>query len=188
MPYLVEINANSFIYSTMALQLFVGSRPRLQFRNFFTQTVGILGRVISPSQGRYLHSGQHKHRIYAQTNIHVLSGIRTHDRSVRASEDSSCFRPRGHCNGKRCQWCGAKHKHAGLEVLTAVVTKNTVFKVNRRFGGTYRRLTFQRTTRHYIPEDGTLQTQSRSSSCMSFLRSVYAVPREVNTSLGSFPK
>jgi hypothetical protein len=27
-----------------------------------------------------------------------LNGIRTHDPSVRASEDSSCLRPRGHCD------------------------------------------------------------------------------------------
>jgi hypothetical protein len=31
-----------------------------------------------------------------QTDIHALSGIRTHDPSVRASEDNSCLRPRGH--------------------------------------------------------------------------------------------
>jgi hypothetical protein len=52
---------------------------------FSTQTVGLLGQVISPSQGRYLH-----------TDIHTLSGIRTHDPSIRASEDSSCLRHRGH--------------------------------------------------------------------------------------------
>jgi hypothetical protein len=61
---------------------------------FFTQTVGLLGRVISPSQGRYLYTGKHKHRIYTYTDIHALSWIRTHDPSVRASEDSSCFKPR----------------------------------------------------------------------------------------------
>jgi hypothetical protein len=33
---------------------------------------------------RYLHTGQHKHRISAHTKIHVLSEIRTHDTSVRA--------------------------------------------------------------------------------------------------------
>jgi hypothetical protein len=27
-----------------------------------------------------------------------LSGVRTHNHSVRASEDSSCLRPRGHCD------------------------------------------------------------------------------------------
>jgi hypothetical protein len=50
--------------------------------------------VISPSQGRYLHTGQHKQ----YTDIHAFSGIRSHDPSVRASEDSSSVRPRGYCN------------------------------------------------------------------------------------------
>jgi hypothetical protein len=58
---------------------------------FFTQSVGLLGRVISPSCGRYLHTGQHKHRINAHTNILALSGIRTHDPSVRASEDRAAI-------------------------------------------------------------------------------------------------
>jgi hypothetical protein len=39
--------------------------------------VGLLGRGISPSQDRYLHTGQHKH-----TEIHASSGIRTYDPSV----------------------------------------------------------------------------------------------------------
>jgi hypothetical protein len=34
-------------------------------------------------------------------NIHALSGIRTHDPSFRASEDSSCLRPRDHCDRHR---------------------------------------------------------------------------------------
>jgi hypothetical protein len=33
-----------------------------------------------------------------RTDIHVLSGIRTHDSSVQASKDSSYLRPRGHCD------------------------------------------------------------------------------------------
>jgi hypothetical protein len=82
----------------MALQPFLGPWPVLQFRNLFYTTVGLLGRVISPSQGRYLHKRQHKHRINAHTDIYDLSGIRTHNPSVRASEDSSCFRPRGQCD------------------------------------------------------------------------------------------
>jgi hypothetical protein len=47
-----------------------------------TQSVGLLGRVISPSPGRYLHTGQRKHRI--NTDIRASSGIRTHDPSVLA--------------------------------------------------------------------------------------------------------
>jgi hypothetical protein len=60
-------------------------RPLLQFRNHFSQTVGLLGRVISPSQGRCLNTGQHKHRINAYTHQTSMpwGGIRTHDPSVR---------------------------------------------------------------------------------------------------------
>jgi hypothetical protein len=36
----------------MALQPFVGPWPLFQFVELFTQTVGLLGRGISPSQGR----------------------------------------------------------------------------------------------------------------------------------------
>jgi hypothetical protein len=36
--------------------------------------------------------------IQTQINIHVLSGIRTHDPSVRAGEEISCPRQRGHCD------------------------------------------------------------------------------------------
>jgi hypothetical protein len=35
-----------------------------------------------PSQGRYIHTGQHKHRII--TSIQASSGIRTHDLIERA--------------------------------------------------------------------------------------------------------
>jgi hypothetical protein len=49
-----------FIHSSMALQPFVGPWPLPQFRNLFTLTVGLLGRVINPSQGRHLHTAQHK--------------------------------------------------------------------------------------------------------------------------------
>jgi hypothetical protein len=58
---------------------------------FFIQSVGLLVRVISPSQGRYLHAGQHKQRINVHTDIHALSWTRTDDPSVRASEDSNVF-------------------------------------------------------------------------------------------------
>jgi hypothetical protein len=77
----------------MALPAHSGLRPLIQFRNLFSQTVGLLGRVISPSQGRYLKTGQHTHI----PKTHALSSIQTHDPSVRASEDSSCLRPRGYC-------------------------------------------------------------------------------------------
>jgi hypothetical protein len=68
----------------MALPAHSGPRPLIQFRNNLLQSAELLGRVISPSQGRYIHRGQHKHRINARTDTHALCGIRTHDPSVRA--------------------------------------------------------------------------------------------------------
>jgi hypothetical protein len=50
----------------------------------FIQTVGLLGRVVNPSQGRNLHTGQHKHRINAHTDIHALWD--SNPRSQRSSE------------------------------------------------------------------------------------------------------
>jgi hypothetical protein len=50
-----------FFFFSMALPAHSGPWPLIQFRNHFSQTVGLLGRVISPTQGRYLHTGQHKH-------------------------------------------------------------------------------------------------------------------------------
>jgi hypothetical protein len=52
----------------------------------YTQPVGLLGRWINQSQGCYLHTEQHEHRINAHTQS--LSGIRTHDPRVRAGEES----------------------------------------------------------------------------------------------------
>jgi hypothetical protein len=77
---------------TMALQPCVGPWLCRQLRNVFTQTVGLLRRAMSPSQGRYILAHTHTH-----TYTHALSGIGTHDVNVRAGEDSSCHRPRAHC-------------------------------------------------------------------------------------------
>jgi hypothetical protein len=94
-PYTYTSFIHSFIHQWLYSPL-LGPGLFFSFVIFFTQTVWFLGRVLSPSQGRYLHTGQHKHRINALTDIHALSGVRTHDPSVLASEDSSCLRPRGH--------------------------------------------------------------------------------------------
>jgi hypothetical protein len=64
---LYTVNEYNFFFFAMALPAHSGPRPLTQFRNHFSQTVGLLGRVISPSQGRYLNTGQHKHRINAYT-------------------------------------------------------------------------------------------------------------------------
>jgi hypothetical protein len=57
------------------------------------QSVGLLGQVISSSQGLYLYTNTEQ-RTYPNTD--ALNGIRTHDRGFRASEDSTCLRPLGY--------------------------------------------------------------------------------------------
>jgi hypothetical protein len=79
----------------MALQPLVGPWLFLQFVIFFTQTVGLLGRVINLSQAAFYTQGN-TNCINAHTDNRAFSGIRTQDPSVRATEDSSCLRPRGH--------------------------------------------------------------------------------------------
>jgi hypothetical protein len=86
------------IHSSMALQPFCWTLAAFSFSYSYIQTAGLLGRGTRPSQGRYLHTGQNKLRINAHTDIHALIGIRTHDFSVRASEENSCLKPRGHCD------------------------------------------------------------------------------------------
>jgi hypothetical protein len=54
---------------SMALQPFVRPWPPFQFLDFFTQSLGLLRRGISPSQSRNLHAGQHKHRTNAHTSM-----------------------------------------------------------------------------------------------------------------------
>jgi hypothetical protein len=65
---------------------------RLAYRRFlelFRHLVGLLGRVISPSQGLYLHrTTQHRN---TRTNIHALNGNRTHDPSVVNSVTKPIF-------------------------------------------------------------------------------------------------
>jgi hypothetical protein len=88
----------AFFFS-MALRAHSGSRSLIQLPNHFSQTVRLLGRVIRSPQGHYLNTGQHKQNKRIHTpNIYVLSGIRIHDPSDRASEDSSCLRPRCYCD------------------------------------------------------------------------------------------
>jgi hypothetical protein len=99
-------NVTKFIHSFIRQWLYsllLGPGLFFSFVIFFTQSAGLLGRVTSPSQGPYLHTGQHKHRINTHTDIHALSRIRTHDPNVRAREDSSCLRLCGHCGRQRNQ-------------------------------------------------------------------------------------
>jgi hypothetical protein len=71
----------------------------------YTQLVGPLGQENSLSQDRYLHTEQQKHRINAYNiDHHAFSGIRTHEPSFRASEDSSCLTPCDHRDRPHPLW------------------------------------------------------------------------------------
>jgi hypothetical protein len=87
--------------------------------------------VISSSQGRYIHTGQHKRRTNAHTDIHALSGIRTHDPSVQASEDSSFLRPRGQRDrlgfGLMNGFIDCYTHHSQLHVITALSLIYTLY-------------------------------------------------------------
>jgi hypothetical protein len=87
---------HSFINGSTVLLL--GSGLFFSFVIFFTQTVGLLGRrSVRRKAATYTQTTQTQNKC-THTDIHSLSGIRTHDPSIRASEDSSCLRPRGHCD------------------------------------------------------------------------------------------
>jgi hypothetical protein len=68
--YSAEVLIHLFIHQMLYGPLL---GPGLFFSSviFFTWTTGLLGRVISLSQERYLHIGQHKHRIndHTQTSM-----------------------------------------------------------------------------------------------------------------------
>jgi hypothetical protein len=59
------------------------------------KSVGHLGRGISPSKGRYIHTEQYKHRM----NVHRHPYLEwdSNPRSQLSSE-RRCIRPRGHCD------------------------------------------------------------------------------------------
>jgi hypothetical protein len=58
---------------------------------------------------------------WTHTGIHASSGIGTHDCSVRADEDSSYLRPRGHCS----------RQVTSLDYIIYVIS----FKYTRRIAG-----------------------------------------------------
>jgi hypothetical protein len=94
--YLICLSIYLSIFLSVAVQPFVGLWLLFSFYSF-TQSAGLLGWGISPSQGRYLQA-QNKNTEDTRTDIHVSSGIRTRDPNVRTGEDSSCLRPRCHCD------------------------------------------------------------------------------------------
>jgi hypothetical protein len=65
----VCMSAGLSIYLSMALHPFLVPWPIFQFLDLFRQSVELLGRGISSSQGRYLYTVQHKQNKRTQTSM-----------------------------------------------------------------------------------------------------------------------
>jgi hypothetical protein len=78
----------------MVLQPFVGPLLLLQFPNrFYTvDRTSWTGDQLDAKPATYTQNNTES----THTDIHALRWIRTHNPSVRPSEDSSCLRPRSH--------------------------------------------------------------------------------------------
>jgi hypothetical protein len=70
----------------MVLPAHSGPRPLSQFRNHFSQMVGLLGRVISPSQDRYLHRTTQTQNKRTQTSMSRVGFEATVPPSERAKK------------------------------------------------------------------------------------------------------
>jgi hypothetical protein len=89
-----------------------GPRPTsmklsISIRFFFLnhrQSLGLLGRVISSSEGLSTCTQTQKNAHTQTLNIHALTGIRTYDRGFRASEDSTCLRPLSYRDRQYCYY------------------------------------------------------------------------------------
>jgi hypothetical protein len=89
----------SIVFS-MSLPAHSGPWPLIQFYNHFLidgRTPWTSDQLVTrplPKHGTIQTQNKHIHT----PNIHSLSGIRTHDPSVWADEDSSCLRPHSYCD------------------------------------------------------------------------------------------
>jgi hypothetical protein len=91
----------------VALQPCVGLWPLFQFLNpIDSRWDSLYGGSARRKASTYTQNNTNRINAH-NTDIRALSGIRTYDPSVRASEDSSCLRPCGHCDQRKCngyQW------------------------------------------------------------------------------------
>jgi hypothetical protein len=85
-----------FIYLSMALQPLLGSWPLFSFLNFYTVIRTVWTGDQPVARPLPTHTGQHEHRINAHR--HPCLEWESNPRSRCSSEDSSCFRLRGHCD------------------------------------------------------------------------------------------
>jgi hypothetical protein len=65
--------------------------PKTVGKTTWTEVQSVARPLLAKTQNKYRH-------------LHSLSGIRTHDPSVRAGEDSSCLSQRGYCDRLLYYW------------------------------------------------------------------------------------
>jgi hypothetical protein len=82
-PNLLIINIISFVHRWLYSPL-LGPGLFFSFVIFFSHSVELLGRVVSPSQGRYLNTGQHKQN--KRTHRHPCLQWDSHPRPQCSSE------------------------------------------------------------------------------------------------------
>jgi hypothetical protein len=121
---LINTGASSDIFSTYLYSCCSPLEQRASVKRFVSlqfprQSVGLLGREISPSKGRYI-TQDNTDTEHTHTNIHALSGIRTHNPSLQASEDISCLRPRGH--RERPSYGSSRHKNSPALRISGLTT------------------------------------------------------------------
>jgi hypothetical protein len=74
-----------------------------------------------PNSKAFTYTGQHKHR-KTWTDVHALSGIQTHDPSVRAADDSTCLRLHSHCDRQNHN---LRYANKSFENMGVTVQKTT---------------------------------------------------------------
>jgi hypothetical protein len=95
---LVTVSAEVFIHQWLYSPL-LGPRLFFSFVIVFTQSVGLLGRVISPSQGRYPHRTTQTENKRTQTAIafsgyqSVVIDILAQYRAIAAALECKCYIP-----------------------------------------------------------------------------------------------
>jgi hypothetical protein len=82
-------------FISMALLVHSGPRHLIQFRNHFSHSTTPWSSVQPVARTLPEHRTTQTHNNHIP-NIHTLSGIQTHEPSVRSSKENSCHRPRGH--------------------------------------------------------------------------------------------
>jgi hypothetical protein len=87
------------LFFSMAFPPHSGAWPLIQFPDLFTigRTPWASDQPVARPLPKHRTTQTQNKRVHTP-NIHALSGIRTHDPSVRENEDSSCLRPHGHCD------------------------------------------------------------------------------------------